>query len=500
MPCTDHPYHLGLIHGIRHNGHRFLTEYPNIIGEKNFAYPQLLHWILSFLPKSFLNNHYSVVGIILNNLSLVLFLVYATEIFYFTELNTSLNYFILYAGLIYCLTPFSWAIWNAKNSGISARGLGLFLGYAYQFLTLLYFYSENWTILLSVFIIVFITLLSSQFAFQYILLTLPLYAILYENYYLLAFPFLAFIMFYIINKEIAFNYFRGQYWHKTIYYRYLAKVYIHKMRPSIWRDFIYDIWIQIIKELKRGILYAYGNPVISITVAIPALSYLIFHYWAHTPSSLAGYESILFTNILIILIVFILTSFRPTRFLGEPERYVEFAIPSIVLLTIIVAGEDNSSLNIILACSCVLIAFQFAIQFLKNKKHYGVQLSNLYQRVVEVITEITKDHPELRIFSNNHQILKAVLDTNANVLLTNLTSFNTGSYSFTDIFPDRYGKISEKVIVGLIKEFDIDCFILDPQKYNAESIPHFEEIKYTKYYSNEDFTIYLKSSGWIVNE
>ena len=494
MPCTDHPYHLGLIHGIRNNGHRFLTKYPNIIGEKNFAYPQLLHWILSFLPKSFLNSHYSVVGIVLNNLSLVLFLIYATEIFHLTELNMSLHKFILYAGLFYCLTPFSWAIWNAKNSGISARGLGLFLGYAYQFLILLYFYSENWSILLLVFIIVFITLLSSQFAFQYILLTLPLYAILYGNYYLLALPFLAFIMFYIINKEIALNYFRGQYWHKTIYYRYLAKVYIHKMRPSIWRDLIYDIWIQIIKEPKRGILYAYGNPVISIVIAIPTLSYLTFYILFHSQPSLNRYENLLFINIAIALIVFILTSLRQTRFLGEPERYVEFAIPSIVLLALIVSGDDNSSFKFIIAVSSALVVGQFMILYLKNKKKYGVQLSTLYKQVTDVIIEIKREHSELRIFSNNHQILKAVLDTNANVLLTNLTSFYTGGFSFTDIFPETYGKISENVIVGLITEFDIDCFILDPKKYNSGSIPHFEKINFTEYYVNEDFIIYLRSS------
>jgi len=491
-PCTDHPYHLKLINGIRDNKHRFLKQYPNVIGEENFGYPQLIHWILSFLPKSFMDKYYSGVAIIINNLSLALFLIYTIWVFYISESNMAMESFILYAGLIYILTPFSWSIWNSKNNGINARGFGLLLGYIYQFLILLYFYSGSWIILFPIFLIVFIILLSSQFALQFVLLTLPFYAIVYSNYYILTFPILAFLLFYLIMKDIALNFIKGQYWHKTIYYKYLAKVYILKMRPSIWYDLVFDIWKQIIKDPKRGILYAYHNPIISIIIAIPALAYLLFHFLGNNHYSVTKIESVLYYNIIIVLIVFLLTSLRKTRFLGEPERYVELAIPNIILLTLFVNNESNSDFKIILIISSVLVAFQFLILFLKNKRSMGIQLSAFYQQITDVIMKINKEHHDLRVFSNNHQILKTVLETEAKVLLTNLTSFYTGSVSFTDLFPERYGKISGNVIVGLITEFDINCFILDPLQYRSTTIPNFKKLHFTEYFVSKDFIVYIK--------
>jgi hypothetical protein len=51
VPGCDHPFHIGLIKAIKKNNHRFLLNYPYVIGEKNFNYPHFYHWILSFLPK-----------------------------------------------------------------------------------------------------------------------------------------------------------------------------------------------------------------------------------------------------------------------------------------------------------------------------------------------------------------------------------------------------------------------------------------------------------------
>jgi hypothetical protein len=340
IPESDHPYHLGLINEIRKSKHRLLLSHPNLIGEINFGYPQLLHWVLSFLPKAFLVNYYYFVGAVLNILSSVLFLVFAIWAYPLLHISISIEYFVLYAGLLYVLTPFSWAIWNAKNTGISTRGLGLFLGYLYQFLILLYFYSGSWVFLFFIFITVFIILLSSQFANQFVLLTLPFFAILYHNYFLLVFPLLAFLLFYLINKEVALKFIRGQYWHKTIYYKYLAKVFILKARPSIWRDLIFDIWKNIIKRPATGLLYAYHNPVISITIGIPILGYLLFVFLVRNSFYTTEIEKLLFYNIIIALSVFFLTSIRKTRFLGEPERYVELVIPSIVLLTLSINNES----------------------------------------------------------------------------------------------------------------------------------------------------------------
>lgn len=495
IPESDHPYHLGLINGIRKRKHRFLLSHPNFIGEINFGYPQLFHWVLSFLPKAFLDNYYYFIGAILNLLSLVLFLVLAIWAYPLLQIPISIDYFVLYSGLLYVLTPFSWAIWNAKNTGISARGLGLLLGYLYQFLIILYFYTGSWIFLFFIFISVLIILLSSQFANQFILLTLPLFAILYQNYFLLAFPPLAFLLFYLINKELALNYIRAQYWHKTIYYKYLAKVFILKARPSIWRDLIYDIWKNIIKRPTTGLLYAYHNPVISIIIGIPVLGYLMFFFLVTNSFYTTEIEKLLFYNIIIALSIFFLTSFRKTRFLGEPERYVELVIPSIILLILSIKNESYLSITkTILILSILLIGIQFLIQYILNKVFIKNNPASKGQELVKTINQLQNQQHELRVFSNNQQFLKYVVQTDAKVLYTNLTSLYTGSFSFTEIYPERYGHISNKVIPGLIKEFDINCFILDTTMYQINAITSFKELGFVKYSSTKNFDIYINKT------
>jgi asparagine N-glycosylation enzyme membrane subunit Stt3 len=46
---SDHYFHLNLIRLIQQNQHRFVKKYQNFIDNNYIAYPQLFHWILSFL-------------------------------------------------------------------------------------------------------------------------------------------------------------------------------------------------------------------------------------------------------------------------------------------------------------------------------------------------------------------------------------------------------------------------------------------------------------------
>jgi len=492
-PGSDHPYHLGLINSIRENKHRFVGSFPNIIGEKNFAYPQFFHWVLSLIPKNFLDKQYHLIGVVLNTLSLTLFIALTIWVYPLISSNISIERFVLYAGLLYIMTPFSWAIWNAKNTEVSARGLGLFLGYLYQILLLLYYNSGNWVFLFFIFVIVFGILLSSQFANQYVLFTLPFFAFFYNIYFILVFPPLAFLLFYIINKNVALSFVRGQYWHKTIYYKYLAKIFILSDRPSIWRDLIYDIWKNIINNSVSGILYAYHNSLISITIGIPSLAYLIFIFSGSHLFYTTEIERLLFYNIIIALIVFFLTSFRKTRFLGEPERYVEFVIPCVAILAVSQNSGQIEVVNILLIVSSVLIALQLLVQFITKHKQ-EIKGYNAPENVI--VTELKRLHKKnlrLRVFSNNKSILKYALETDVKVLLTNLTSINTGNFSFSDIYSYGFPVVNQNVIVPMIIEHKINCFIMDSSKDHFQHIPRINELNYSEYKTLGNYTIYLVS-------
>jgi hypothetical protein len=491
-PGSDHPYHLGLINGIRTNKHKFVKSYPNMIGENNFAYPQLLHWILSFLPISALKDHYNYVGLAINYLLLITFLGINIWTYDILKPQISFELYTLLAALLFIITPFSWAPWNAKNTGISARGLALLLGYLYQYIIILYYYSEHWTYLALLLVIVYVIILSSQFATQYVIFSMPLYALLYSNYYLLLFPFIAYLVFYVFNKEIASNYIKGQIWHKTIYFRYLAKLFLLDKRESIWRDLIYDIWVKIYRKPPRGLLYAYNNPFVAIMIAIPGLGYLAFSFVRNNINIVHSLEQLMIWNVLIAITLFVLTSFTKTRFLGEPERYVEFALPFIIMLVIRFNEKSLHVIWIIFAISTLLLILQFYYPILiKKLKPSDIEV-NIGKKINDILLTIKMEHDELRVFSNNKEFSKYGLATGAGILLTNLTSFYTGKHSFVELFPIKYPEMSNKVIVSLIKEFEINCFILDTNNRQYIDILSIENLGFMEYYNSDKFVVYMR--------
>ena len=77
---SDFCYHTGLINDIRTNNHKFVKYRSNIIGGQYFAYPQLYHWILSFLPSAIIEKYYQVFSIAIGLLQITLFLIFAYTI------------------------------------------------------------------------------------------------------------------------------------------------------------------------------------------------------------------------------------------------------------------------------------------------------------------------------------------------------------------------------------------------------------------------------------
>ena len=49
---SDHYYHDTIIDFIRLNRHRFLRERPDFLYDSKMVYPQLYHWLFSFVPAS----------------------------------------------------------------------------------------------------------------------------------------------------------------------------------------------------------------------------------------------------------------------------------------------------------------------------------------------------------------------------------------------------------------------------------------------------------------
>lgn len=469
QPSSDHNFHINLIKSIRKNGHRFLKYNPNIIWSKNFAYPQFYHWLLSFIPSSVIQKYYIFFGGILNFLQLVTFLLFAVTIYPTISLNISLEKFILISGLIFLFTPFNYAIWNAKNAGISARGFGLLLGQIYLYLISWYYIFDNVVFLLAAFLVAFIILLSSQFAMQFVLFSAPLFGIFFLNASFLFIPILICVLFYIVMPDVARNFLKGQINHKTIYSNYLADKYILRQRYSIWRDFIWDFLLKLKSDFQKAILYIYYNPFLSIIYGFPFLT--IFALYIFSDRNIRAIITTemtifyLFIPVAISFLIFFLTSFRKTRFLGEPERYMEFCVPQISLLGVVIFEHSYVVGYLGLGISIMMVIIQIILQRLKSRYGITKRQNEAVNQITNHLIEIHKARKNgIRVFSNNNLINKSLISDKWKVLSISLTSIHTGQFHFKEIFPLEYPIISLHLVLPLIRKFEIGWFVLDTEK------------------------------------
>jgi len=466
-PGSDHYYHVGLINGIRDNGHKFVQSHPNIIGEKYFVYPQLYHWILSFVPSMALGSSYRLFGLGISFFQLMAFLLFSFTLYPFIPADMGIEQFMLLSGLVFVLTPFSYAIWNAKNRGISARGFGLFLGQVYLYFIIWYYLFDKGLFFILAFLMAFVIILSSQFAMQFVLFSAPLLALFFKNPIFLLIPVFAFGMYYLIMPEIARNFVKGEIGHKTIYYKYLADKYILDYRHSIWLDFLRDFWVKRFENFKRKFVYILYNPLLSLIWGFPVLTliFLCFFFCTEMRAIWSSEDkSILYLTIPVIVTfcIFLLTSFRKTRFLGESERYMEFSIPQLSVLGGIFLQDLGVIAWIILGFCSLLVLSQFMLRHLQVSYGFSNQHNQAMKGIKEHLSKIGNgDNSSVRIFSNNGEVNKWFLTGKFEVLTINFTSLYTGRFHFKEIFPVEFPYVSEELLIPLVREFDINWLILD---------------------------------------
>lgn len=421
LPGSDHYYHASLIDAIKKNGNKFISKSSVILSEENMAYPQLFHWILSFCPETFYKKQYGLINLMIKFFEVIAFNFF---LYYIYSKNPFDKIIFLYANIIVNLFPLSFASWNAKNMGLSARGFGLVFGQIYTYLIYIYTVnSGNLWFLIVLFLSIQIIILTSQMAMQYVILSLPFFAFFLHLPEILSLPFLAFAFFYVLNPKVAKKIVKGQYNHKRNYYLFLAEIFILKARPSIYRDFVYDFWIKRKDGLFKAIAYLYLNPIVEIIYGLPFLWFVIYEYFN---------EGIKDQSMMLIvfatLSVFFLISFRITRFLGEPQRYLEFAIP---LITILYVTKYNAIYHLILIAFSLFIVFAEKIVLKSNTK---LNKNNSGRERLLTHLKNNVSYQNKICTSNDHDFLNFLLPINVKIVKFDLTSYYKNKEEFNSYF------------------------------------------------------------------
>ena len=331
---SDHAYHYRLLNLIRKNYHFPVANFERIYQYFSVC-PQLYHVFCSFIPNDFLLKKANIINHVIMLFMIIAFGFFAYDIL--TDYFPNATFSFLFASLLFVLTPITYAIWNAKFMGLSARAFGLLLGHLFGYFCFYYLMGMEWEYFLSyqfgiygILILITIAMLTgSQFSFQFFLFSSFFLSVCTLHFEFLLLGGLAIIFQCLTNFQLTKQFWIAQYHHKRNYSKYMAPTWQLAARPSIWCDFIYDFWV------KKDRSYILGNPVIEIMLgALLNIAVFLFYFFCGD-----RYDPIQWNLFLLLaasFFAFFVTSLRFGRFLGEPQRYIEFGIPFACILACLV--------------------------------------------------------------------------------------------------------------------------------------------------------------------
>ena len=461
---TDHHYHALIINAIKRNKHHFVLSNPYIIGENRMSYPQLLHWLLSFFDFNKMTKYSLWINLFCTFLSSMLLLIFvSTMIDYSSNILFLENKdkILILSGLAYISFPFNYDMVNAKNSGISARGLGLFLGQLYLYLISFYLITENITFLCLSVVVCSLILLSSAFAIQFLLFSTFLLSLFSLDLLILTPLTLSLVIIWFSSKKFFEMFFIGQFTHKKLYSKYFADLSILKHRYSIWRDFFYDFWVIIFNKkisLTDKLKYITSNSIVSVLISMPfvllAITYVILNN-----DSIPFY---LYIPGFVCFIIFVITTFRSTRFLGEPERYLEFAFGFYSIIVAITFFDYKWFYIVLLIYSVLFVITRLIFYISYSKTNTNVLSRNNVEGSKKIIEkEIKKYDSKQHVLSNSMQYSKILFNTKWKVFWHPIFQDKIGEYDFIDLYSDSITHIEESVLKSVINDFKINYFLCD---------------------------------------
>ena len=260
----------------------------------------------------------------------------------------------------------------------------------------------------------------------------------------------------------------------------MADIFILKERPSIYRDFVQDFWIKFKSGFKQGFIYLGMNPLVEIVYGFPFLWFIIYYSIEYPIGEI---ESVLLKVVLVCLGLFFLISFRLTRFLGEPQRYLEFAIPFISILFVLYFG-----LEYIIGIGLFSLLLIASAEIMARKEFHNNENTN---EKIEVINKIKtlKSNSDI-IISNDNDIIKYLPQFGINVLRPDYTLYYKNKVSFYNNYKDMdIYIISEEFIKTNIQLYNVNYIIINKNHYN------YENKQYKTIFENKNFKIAINNES-----
>lgn len=458
---SDHAFYDYYIQLIKENKNRFFSYFPNFLNKTPITDPQFFFGFVSY----FSVQQKKLISLLLN--PIVLTILFSMVLIVVQPLNNYLDYslFIPKLLLLIALTPQYFHGQNSRIYGLSARGVGLVLFFAFMMFIYNYEQTESGYIYF-ILAVVFGYLIwgVSLFAQQAILFFSLVFLVLFNTYSLIIATITSLIVFVLIHPAYAKNYLINRWRYLIIYAKYLADRFILKHRYSVWRDWFYDFWFKKEKKITTKFSYIYTNSLFIIIFLNPFVPIALYGYFNPVLMSNEILSSLYTFSLNINLagvIIFVLTSFRLTRFLGEPERYVEIIIPFSAIAGIITLTSIGNEIYVnLLIIAFLIINIVQLLLFVFLRKSHPQDITVLKDSIVDKIENSIGDKSRIKFFSNNQDWTKFFLNTEWSFIYFYPTVYEIGGVHITELIK-TYPFFDSKGSIQIAKNYSINYFLLD---------------------------------------
>ena len=459
---TDHAVHVFLINRIRENNYRLFVRIPRLLNEAYIgALPLYLHWIFSLFPLRVMPVAEKLLNPTMNALLVMLVGIASLKFAFPAAPGTA----ALAAGLV-SVTPQFYHALSARNFGLSARSIGLVLFAIFFFLAWrIIAGSDNWSDWALLGVSSYLVFGFSTFGAQALVIVGLLVAVLTASLVTLFGTLMGLAIFVIVHPRYALGYLQHTARFIAAYGRELAPVYILARRYSIWRDFTRDIWVKLSDGPKAAFRYAYENSILVVLLLNPlvvlAAALHFLYSQTETISSLTGFARVVS---LAGIGAMLLTSFRQTRFLGEPERYVEAVTPfaaigSAGVLLEVAGGGGALALILFFTTLCVaqIVASRILSKYLSSKP---VRMDDVQAAILR------HDAGRTRLASNNEQYLKLLLVNDWRFSYCIAVGNGYCGMRIGEVF-DPLPFVRREALARIVTAYRIDTCVLDRSFYET---------------------------------
>jgi len=335
--AADTYLHLYVARIIKENSFKIPQKLPKVILKHRHDYPFFYHFLLAIFPLKLRYWAERFTGAFFDTINIILLYYFSVEMVKLYNLSSQAIYFTT---VLYAISP---ALLRYSHSprafNGSPRVLGQSLYIAHILAFGLFVMTNQWYFAVISVISGSLQFISTKFGVQVILFFSIFFSIFFSYTYILVLI-ASFIFSNIITLGKAFQVLSGHYQHSYFYFRYIQQIVLHQNKyfhksfydyQKALRDHLYVLRTSF--DVYRVLKWFYEESYFLHIIFIIFTPFFILPFYFFQ-SNLQIYDYFLLTWAGAGFCMYLITKIKIFLFIGEAERYTEYALPAALLLMV----------------------------------------------------------------------------------------------------------------------------------------------------------------------